>query len=760
MDKFLKDVIEGKADNCLLPFYWQHGNHTEKIPEQMELIYRSGTRAVCVESRPHPDFCGDGWWRDMDIILAMAEKLGMQVWILDDDHFPTGHANSAIKNKYPELAPRTLVESHTDFVGPAKEATGLVRRMDLADELLAVCAWRRSGEGEGLVGEPIILTDCVNDDILCWDVPEGYWRVFNIFASRRFSNQEYIDMLRPESVKVLLDEVYEPHFAHYGRYFGNVIAGFFSDEPCFQNFHFSGEGSFYSFKANVGVPGIALPWTDEVCRRLEEKLGRSILEISPLLWFDGENASELRTAYMDVVTDMYGEYFSVQLGKWCEQHGVRYIGHIVEDMNSHTKLSCSAGHFFRSQRGQHMSGIDIVLNQVMPGFAGVDTAAACSPGLVDAEFFHNVLGQLAASSAINDPLKRGEAMCEVFGAYGWAEGTPVMKWLMDFLIVRGVNRFVPHAFSPDFPNPDCPPHFGVEGKDPQFEGFTELMEYTKNTVHLFKDSRRIAPVAVLYQAEAEWANGSDAMLTQKPAAEFYRNHVAFDILCADDLFSASVINGRLTLGGEYSCLVVPAAPILPKDIVERINDLAAEGLRVIYVDLATKGAVGGEVIRLKELGSELSSLATVKVENELPLLRIMHCRRDESEQIMLVNEDAVNTARGEIALPFVGEYTLILPQFKKYFACRTDDGRVSIELPPFTSAVVISGPACGEALPELCELGEIDTTWNISLAQYDSMESFLPYRGTSELFNVSRVLPRFSGKIRYEAESSLTKLRR
>ena len=218
-----------------------------------------------------------------------------------------------------------------------------------------------------------------------------------------------------------------------------------------------------------------------------------------------------------------------------------------------------------------------------------------------------------------------------------------------------------------------------------------------------------------------------------------------------------MINGRLTLGGEYSCLVVPAAPILPKDIVERINDLAAEGLRVIYVDLATKGAVGGEVIRLKELGSELSSLATVKVENELPLLRIMHCRRDESEQIMLVNEDAVNTARGEIALPFVGEYTLILPQFKKYFACRTDDGRVSIELPPFTSAVVISGPACGEALPELCELGEIDTTWNISLAQYDSMESFLPYRGTSELFNVSRVLPRFSGKIRYEAEIELDK---
>ena len=87
-------------------------------------------------------------------------------------------------------------------------------------------------------------------------------------------------------------------------------------------------------------------------------------------------------------------------------------------------------------------------------------------------------------------------MCEVFGAYGWAEGGPVMKWLLDYLLVRGVNHFVPHAFSPAFPDPDCPPHFGAAGKDPQYEAFSKLMTYGNRAAHLLTGGvRAMAAVA-------------------------------------------------------------------------------------------------------------------------------------------------------------------------------------------------------------------------------------------------------------------------
>lgn len=58
-------------------------------------------------------------------------------------------------------------------------------------------------------------------------------------------------------------------------------------------------------------------------------------------------------------------------------------------------------------------------------------------------------------------------MAEVFGAFGWHEGLREMKWIADHFLVRGVNWFVPHAFSmAAFPDWDCPPHFYAHGQNP------------------------------------------------------------------------------------------------------------------------------------------------------------------------------------------------------------------------------------------------------------------------------------------------------
>ena len=58
MDKRLSDILNGREENYLFPFYWQRGDHTEKIPEQIQRIYK---RAGC------PDSCrlvvGDGGHR-------------------------------------------------------------------------------------------------------------------------------------------------------------------------------------------------------------------------------------------------------------------------------------------------------------------------------------------------------------------------------------------------------------------------------------------------------------------------------------------------------------------------------------------------------------------------------------------------------------------------------------------------------------------------------------------------------------------------
>ena len=79
MNKTVRQLLEGRADCHMLPFFWQHGEDEATLREYMAAIHGANCRAVCVESRPHPDFAGEKWWHDMDIILDEARKRDMRV---------------------------------------------------------------------------------------------------------------------------------------------------------------------------------------------------------------------------------------------------------------------------------------------------------------------------------------------------------------------------------------------------------------------------------------------------------------------------------------------------------------------------------------------------------------------------------------------------------------------------------------------------------------------------------------------------------
>ena len=157
MDAVLKNVLEGRTENYLLPFFWQHDGHDAEIPAQIQIIYASGCRAFCVESRPYEHFCEDAWWKTMDIILEEARKRDMRVWILDDKHFPTGYANGILAHSDPSLRRRVLREFHVDVMGPAQDVSLLMPHFTPEEKLLAVVMYRRTGQDEELTGESMLL---------------------------------------------------------------------------------------------------------------------------------------------------------------------------------------------------------------------------------------------------------------------------------------------------------------------------------------------------------------------------------------------------------------------------------------------------------------------------------------------------------------------------------------------------------------------------------------------------------------------------
>ena len=72
------------AENYILPFLWMKGESTDIIQEEIEKIDECGIKAICLESRPHPDFMGAKWWDDLAFIIREAKKRQMKIWILDD----------------------------------------------------------------------------------------------------------------------------------------------------------------------------------------------------------------------------------------------------------------------------------------------------------------------------------------------------------------------------------------------------------------------------------------------------------------------------------------------------------------------------------------------------------------------------------------------------------------------------------------------------------------------------------------------------
>ena len=787
----LEDVLEGREANYILPFLWQRGEDEAIIREEMARIDASGIKAVCVEARPHPDFLGPRWWRDIDIIMEEAKARGMRVWMLDDDHFPTGHAAGKNADAAPALRRLFLKEHHLDAIGPQDQTSIPIQpwfldfRRPAPSEgtLLAAVAARRDAADDTLTGEFVDLTSRVQDDVLYWDVPEGHWRIFLLIASPTAGSdrhQDYINPLVPESVRVLIDVVYEAFYERYGDDFGRTFAGFFSDEPGFYN-----DKEVFDYRSKLGKAGVALPWREDLLAQLETAFGGEVRLYLPLLWQDGgERTRAVRYTYMDVVSKLYAEHFTQQIGDWCRAHQVEYIGHVLEDNGVHTRLGCGAGHYFRALWGQDMAGLDVVLWQLVPGFDEGTFAGAT--GEVDGEFFHYGLAKMGSSLAHIDAKKKGRAMCELFGAYGWREGLKLMKWMTDHLLVRGVNAFVPHAFSQaEFPDRDCPPHMYARGKNPQYRYYRVLNQYTNRVSHLLSGGQHVASAAVLYHAEAEWSAReawAGWMPFHKPVRVLMQSQIDCDVLPGDVLIEAATVSeGKLVVAGEsYRCLIVPYSEALPSRLLSRLADLADRGLPLLFVDrlpahvTETPESVLDRLsehrqvrcVPLPELANLVKEMGLheIEVQGELPYLHYYHTRSAELDAYMFVNEHPYRCVQTTADLPTNGQallYDALANQV--YRSGGTErEGRtsVSLQLEPYESIFVLTGQGIDRLAAEdrhpthTQPLNEwtIEGPWTVTTATAEGYPSFEAFRELGELADMSQpgLLPRFSGTFCYE----------
>lgn len=583
MSRVLKECLDDSFERSdyIFPFFWQHGEPHEDLKQEMDAMYNCGLRSFCVESRTHRQFGEDKWWEDFGFILAYAKSRGMTVWLLDDKNFPTGFANGGIL-KRPHLRPRTVTCLIRDIMG-GKRYFQLAPQLSETESFIRVIACRVKKDMS--VYAPVDITDGLAEGTLRIELPEGHWRIFYFVNSlERACRKEYIDMINPESTHIQIEEVYEPHYRHFAEYFGNTFAGFFSDEPAFGNTAMNPAGP-------LGCVGEqTIPWREDLPELSGGYLGMSGEEFClkmPYLFVDGplEETRRMRFGYMDTVSKLYAKCFTETLGNWCRAHGVMYIGHIIEDNNGDLGLSCNSGHYFRALDSQDMGGIDIVLQQWLPGFLDEDYKALGTYTnyryMYVADFKYQ-LAKMASSHSHIDPKKKNRAMCEIFGAFGWGEGVPMMRKLADHMLVSGINRFVPHAFSAKEDDPDCPPHFYNKGKYTEYPFFGKLMSYMMRVSNLLSKGTHCAD-CLLYYSTGVWTGTGDSDFNDEYAKAIIQAGLDFDYITEDYILTCGVKDGKAVCNREtYPCIFVPQTKVIDGPAVDKLAEMARLGVPVYF----------------------------------------------------------------------------------------------------------------------------------------------------------------------------------
>ena len=444
------------------PLFWLHGDAREtkeRLEMYLEKVAESGNGSFTAESRPHSDWLGPRWFRDLAICLEKAKQLNLKMWIFDEKWWPSQMIGGKVP---PQYATKMLVAEAADAEGPkAYEADGFGGPRHVA-ALAGKLAADGAVEGESLVD----LAAHIRDGKLAWQVPAGKWKIMN------FSHEQgpalgqggalSVDGASKNCVDWFIATVYQPHYDRFKDDFGKTIPGFFYDEP-------ETRGDW-----GTELPAVLAEW----------KVDWKKAYVAYKFRLAGDDDVAARFQYMDAFAEAWGRTMYGGMSRWCRDHGVLSMGHFMEHGYLYVNPMFCAGDMMRLQKYSDMGGIDLVVRQMYPGQRPRDIYQ--TPKL---------------ASSISHVFAKPDdvTMCEMFGAYGQDITYPQMRWLTDQMQVRGVNFMIPHSFNPRAPyDGDCPPYFYNGGFEPRYPLYRVYADYTSRLSLMLSGGRHVCPVALLF----------------------------------------------------------------------------------------------------------------------------------------------------------------------------------------------------------------------------------------------------------------------
>jgi hypothetical protein len=553
------------------PLFWLHGDDSkERLEMYVDKVAEGGNGAFTTESRPHNDWLGPNWFRDVGICLDAARKHGLKLWIFDEKWWPSQGVGGKVPARY---AAKLLDGSAVEVEGGPKvfAAEGYSGE----DYIAAVAG--RVGADDGIEsGSLVDLAPFISGGKLAWEAPAGRWRVMKFTQKlapglgQGGGSQLSVDGMSKDCVEWFLQTVYQPHYDHFKADFGKTIVGFFYDEPETRG-----------------------DWGTELNRVLaEKKVDWKKAYVAYKFRLSGEEQTSARFQYLDARAETWGRTMYGLITKWCEDRGVKSIGHFMEHGNMYLLQDFCAGDVMRVQKYSSMGGIDAVFSQFKPGQrAAYDAPCWQTPKL---------------GSSITHAYGKPDdvTMVEIFGARGQDLSYPEMKWWTDAMHVAGVNFLIPHSFNPRSPfDSDCPPYFYNSGFEPRWPLYRVFADYTSRLSVLLSGGRHVAPVALV-------TLGQSAHVGKRITVEQVSESLQ-DALYDCDWIPYEVLENDITLAGKnlklrnesYRVLFLPAVEVIPYPVLAKAKAFFDQGGVVV-----THGFLPTKSANLDKTGTDIAQL--------------------------------------------------------------------------------------------------------------------------------------------------------
>jgi hypothetical protein len=470
------------------------------------------------------------WFRLWKVALGEAERLDMNLWIYDENSYPSGFAGGWVPELMPESRGRGLfLREETRPKKPGSDVLGIYRLTPDGFENVT---------GKARSGEPL---------------PEARYLVAAVQRAGNspwHGNRCYVDLMYPGVTEKFLEVTLEAYRREVGEQFGKRVPGSFCDEP------------------NIRPAG-GLPWTDGLPAEFQKHWGYALTEQLPSLVRPVGDWKKVRHDYYRVLLEQFIEHWSKPYHDYCEKHGLEWTGHYWD----HEWPNCQGVPDNMAMYAWHQRpAIDCLMNQYKEDTHGQ---------------FGNVR-MVRELASIANQLGRQRTLCEAYGAGGWDLRFEDMKRIGDWLEVLGVNTLDQHLSYITLRGArkaDHPQSFSYH--EPWWPAYHVLAQYFTRFSAALSHGEQINDILVIEPTTTAWMYQGDEAQLAKIGKSFCdllmsleQAQVEYDIGCEDVMARHGSVKGdRLVVGKrEYKDVVLPPhTETLDAKTVELLEAYVAAG---------------------------------------------------------------------------------------------------------------------------------------------------------------------------------------